>query len=396
MIKRTLPFSKYPALFLLILITTVAYGRSLSHQFVWDDEPIIIENPYIRNIGNIPSFFFPYYWKYNHPGTKGQYRPLRTVSLAISYRLWKFRPFGYHLTNLILHILNVLLVYLVVMKLFKKPKIAFLTSLLFALHPIHVEAVSWVKNRTELFSLAFFLLSLSFYIKYIPVPDGSNLTSNSVRQNKWLILSSLCFILALMGKETAIALPIVLFAYLLYFHPYPENKLSYPSLLPFLGITIFYLFFIFIIINKGLPSDPNEIRLHSDIHVFLITQTLSSYLSMILMPIKLNAERLMDIPLFLLNPSLLFSLSLLVLIFAIIQLSPILVLGPVAAWVFSTSQTLPAVLFLIWIILVGLSDNFLKPLLMGRGVDIPMLVILIMIRSAMWTMMGISTSSISS
>jgi predicted PurR-regulated permease PerM len=69
--------------------------------------------------------------------------------------------------------------------------------------------------------------------------------------------------------------------------------------------------------------------------------------------------------------------AILVLIFAIIQLSPILVLGPVAVWVFSTSQTLPAVLFLIWIILVGLSDNFLKPLLMGRGVDIPMLVILI-------------------
>ncbi len=69
--------------------------------------------------------------------------------------------------------------------------------------------------------------------------------------------------------------------------------------------------------------------------------------------------------------------ALLVLVFAIIQLPAILVLGPVAAWVFWTSETLPAVLFLIWTLLVGVSDNFLKPLLMGRGIDIPMLVLLI-------------------
>ncbi len=69
--------------------------------------------------------------------------------------------------------------------------------------------------------------------------------------------------------------------------------------------------------------------------------------------------------------------ALLVLVFAIIQLPAILVLGPVAAWVFWASETVPAVLFLIWAIMVGVSDNFLKPLLMGRGIDIPMLVILI-------------------
>ena len=66
-----------------------------------------------------------------------------------------------------------------------------------------------------------------------------------------------------------------------------------------------------------------------------------------------------------------------VLICAVIQLPPILVLGPVAAWVFSAAETLPAVLFLIWAILVSGCDSVLKPILMGRGVDIPMLVLLI-------------------
>jgi predicted PurR-regulated permease PerM len=67
----------------------------------------------------------------------------------------------------------------------------------------------------------------------------------------------------------------------------------------------------------------------------------------------------------------------LVLVLAVIQLPPIIVLGPLAAWVFSFADTLPAVFFLIWAILVSASDGVLKPLLMGRGVDAPMLVILI-------------------
>jgi predicted PurR-regulated permease PerM len=69
--------------------------------------------------------------------------------------------------------------------------------------------------------------------------------------------------------------------------------------------------------------------------------------------------------------------ALLVLVCAVIQLPPILVLGPVAAYVFSAADTTTAVLFLVWAIIVSASDGVLKPMLMGRGVDIPMLVILI-------------------
>ena len=69
--------------------------------------------------------------------------------------------------------------------------------------------------------------------------------------------------------------------------------------------------------------------------------------------------------------------ALLILILAIIQLPPLLILGPVAVYVFSTASTVPAVLFLIWAIIVSGSDTFLKPLLLGRGVDVPMLVVLL-------------------
>ena len=66
-----------------------------------------------------------------------------------------------------------------------------------------------------------------------------------------------------------------------------------------------------------------------------------------------------------------------VLVCAVSQLPPIIILGPVAAYVFSVNETTPAAIFLVWAILVSASDSFLKPMLMGRGVDIPMLVILI-------------------
>ena len=69
--------------------------------------------------------------------------------------------------------------------------------------------------------------------------------------------------------------------------------------------------------------------------------------------------------------------TLMVLVCAVSQLPTLIVLGPVAAFVFSTNETTPAVIFLVWALLVGVSDSFLKPMLMGRGVDIPMLVILI-------------------
>ena len=69
--------------------------------------------------------------------------------------------------------------------------------------------------------------------------------------------------------------------------------------------------------------------------------------------------------------------ALLVLILAVVQLPTILILGPIIVYVFSTSSTVAAVVFAIWSILVGISDAFLKPLLMGRGVDVPMLVIFI-------------------
>jgi len=69
--------------------------------------------------------------------------------------------------------------------------------------------------------------------------------------------------------------------------------------------------------------------------------------------------------------------TLMVLVCAVSQLPVIIILGPVAAFVFSANETTPAVIFLVWATLVSVSDSFLKPMLMGRGVDIPMLVILI-------------------
>ena len=69
--------------------------------------------------------------------------------------------------------------------------------------------------------------------------------------------------------------------------------------------------------------------------------------------------------------------AVLVLVMAVIQLPPIIILGPIAAWVFSFADTVPAVIFLVWALAVSACDGFLKPVLMGRGVDAPMLVILI-------------------
>ena len=168
------------SLLVLIILGFVVFSNTFRNPFMWDDEELIVENKYIQSPGSIPFLFSLQYWKYYAPEEKGWYRPVRVITLAIDHFFWKLNPFGYHLTNLLLHIVNIIIIYFFVLKLktFTKRKNeprassfrqhflepAFLTAALFAVHPIHTESVTWIKNRSDLLASIFFLLSLSFFL----------------------------------------------------------------------------------------------------------------------------------------------------------------------------------------------------------------------------------------
>jgi len=123
---------KYAGFFVLISIVIaciIPYANSIHNPFIWDEEVIIIGNPVIKHWG-----FFPLLFKTNIFGGKidasGYYRPFYMLLFMLDYSIWKLNATGYHITSLVLHILNALLLYALMVKLGLQRKIAWLASLL--------------------------------------------------------------------------------------------------------------------------------------------------------------------------------------------------------------------------------------------------------------------------
>ncbi len=185
------------SLLVVVAIACAVYFNSLANQFVFDDRFFIIDHPYTKFLGHLPYIFTT-----GQMAGTGPYRPLVTLSYAFDYQVGGLNPFGYHFVNIILHGANVALLYQVVRLLFGSDPIAFIAALLFAVHPIHTEAVAWIGGRSELLAALFFLLSWLFYLK-IPADRQPRVVSYAP--------SLLFFFLALLSKEHALMLPAVLF-----------------------------------------------------------------------------------------------------------------------------------------------------------------------------------------
>jgi tetratricopeptide (TPR) repeat protein len=192
---------------LLCLVSCLAYANSLGGDFVFDDTDQIVENKDIRAWGNLGRAFTTHAWAWREKPDAlstqvppSYYRPLVIVLFTIEYKLFGLWAQGWHIVNLLLHILCSIGVYYVLLLLADKKYIAVIASLLFAVHPIHVESVSWISGVTDPLFAVFFLSSFYFYLKYR-------------RDNKrsQLIWSLLMFALSALSKETGLSLILLIF-----------------------------------------------------------------------------------------------------------------------------------------------------------------------------------------
>lgn len=200
-------FLKY---YLLIAAAAFAvYANSLSNDFVFDDESVVLGDPSITNLSNIPKYFTAQ--EGFHKVIGRYYRPVVSSTYAVDYAIWDLKPFGFHLTNVLIHIINSLLFLKLLFMVFgidavktQKPKLfaVIFAGLVFAVHPIHTEAVSWVSGRTDSLSFTFFTASFIYYLKY----SADSKTVNYL----WVVFY---FILSLLAKEMAITLPVVIVLY---------------------------------------------------------------------------------------------------------------------------------------------------------------------------------------
>ncbi|MEZ4887193.1 MAG: tetratricopeptide repeat protein [Chitinophagales bacterium] len=180
---------------ILLLITFLVYLPSLQNGFVtWDDNTYVYENEHLINMDVATMLTEP---------MAHNYHPLTMLSLAANYAVSGFEPFGYHFTNLLLHLLNTLLVFWLLYTLTKRNVfIAFIAALLFGIHPMHIESVAWVSERKDLLYTLFFLPALLTYIRYI-----------KTRQMGFYVATLVLFVLSLLSKPAAVIFPIVLFAF---------------------------------------------------------------------------------------------------------------------------------------------------------------------------------------
>ena len=189
--------------FLLIIVSSLPYLNALANGFVYDDDQQILINPYIRNFGHLKAIFTTSAWSYagGATGVTNYYRPLMTIGYLLCRAVLGYRAWAFHLMSLALNAVVVVLLFVVVRRIFRDRGLAFVAAALFALHPIHTEAVDWAAAVTDL-ELAFFFL-LSFWL-YLRLEDAAG------ARLIWTHLGMACaYLLALLSKEPAAALPLL-------------------------------------------------------------------------------------------------------------------------------------------------------------------------------------------
>ncbi len=181
---------------LVFLIPLFVFLHNLKAGFVWDDYVVLTELKDVVNPFNINSL----------PWLSGRFfRPIATVSLQIDTLLWGNNPLGFHLTSLLIHCINGLLLFILFSELLGE-KTAFFGALLFSLHPVNSEVVSWISCRFDLLALFFGLLSLLSLYQYIST------------ERKIALLATFVFgLFSMLSKETGIMLFVLLPAFYYFF-----------------------------------------------------------------------------------------------------------------------------------------------------------------------------------
>ncbi|NTW32144.1 MAG: tetratricopeptide repeat protein [Bacteroidetes bacterium] len=267
--------SKYSRYFspFIIIITAVVFFNTLSNGFIdnLDDNDYILHNEIIKHFDwkNLKEIFSSFYG--------ANYHPLTMLSYTLEYKFFGLNPFTFHLTNYIFHLLNVILVYLFLNRFTGKQWVAAISSLFFAVHPMHVESVAWISERKDVLYTFFFLLSLCSYSKYLITK----------KKKKYAIFSFCWFLLSLLSKPAAICLPFVLVLMDFYYY----NKFTwkhFTSKIPFFALAlVFGIIAVFSQRSVAAIQDITPVFSIFD-RVFMVSYTTVYYLLMSFIPFNLS------------------------------------------------------------------------------------------------------------
>lgn len=207
----------------ILLLTFFAFSPVLKNGFInWDDPHYIINNHLIKSfsVDNLKEIF--------STQLRGNYHPLTVLSYAVEYHFFKLNPTVYHFTNLLFHVFNIFLVFYFIVLLTGKNSIAFITAVLFAIHPMRVESVAWASERKDVLYVFFFLIALICYLLY---------QKKNLPKYYWLAL--LFFLCSILSKAMAVSLSPVLLM-INYYSGRKFNKQTFLDTIPFFALSLIF------------------------------------------------------------------------------------------------------------------------------------------------------------
>lgn len=231
---------------LIVSATAFAFSPSLNNDFTnWDDDTYVTNNPDIRGftLHNVVKVFSSSY--------AASYQPLTMLTYMAEFSIFGLNPVVFHSTNLIVHIVNSLLVFILLYLLSGSSFAGAVAALLFAVHPLRVESVAWAAERKDVLSMLFFLLSLWAYIVFI---------KSGVRKYYWLCMAVLVF--SLLSKPMAVSQPIILFL-IDYLRDKKLDKKLLLQKIPFFAIAA-----VFVVITLATQHSSNAINTFSALPFF--------------------------------------------------------------------------------------------------------------------------------
>lgn len=260
----------------LALLVAASYINSLFNPFMWDDKQLVLYNEGIR-LGwtSVMNAFNPAKWagRTDDAGFISFFRPMHTLLSIFDYQVWGLNPFGYHLSNTLIHLFNTVFLFFLALRLTGGRLASLAAASIFAVHPVHTESVSFISARVDLLAAAFMMPSFYLYMK-----AGKEVFS-------WKYLASLAlFWLAMFSKEMAVMLPVLL---CVYSWLYEERGGRVRKAVPFfllLGAYIAYRVF-------GLETFASQHHLRADVVTFASTAAAAvlDYMRLLVFPYPLKA-----------------------------------------------------------------------------------------------------------
>jgi tetratricopeptide (TPR) repeat protein len=221
--------------FLLGLTTLITFGQVCRNDFInYDDTIYVTENQHVRGGLTFNNVFWAFTAAHG-----SNWHPITGLSHIIDCQLFGLNPAGHHFTNLLLHIANTLLLFLVLKDMTAALWQSAFVAALFALHPLHVESVAWIAERKDVLSTTFWFLTMAAYVRYV-----------RQRSVTWYIGTLVLFALGLMTKPMLVTLPFVL----LLLDYWPLGRLTRQAIfekLPFFALSVILSVITFLVQQKS-------------------------------------------------------------------------------------------------------------------------------------------------